>query len=58
MLKPLRPMVQVFYKVNVSIIIDEKIDSYLKVKKYFKNHSDGEYLYSPSVKDALNRISN
>ena len=43
MLKPLKPMVQLFYEVNAAIMIDDNTDFYERVKKYFDKHWDGEY---------------
>ena len=51
-------MVHLFYQVNVTILIDKNEVFYLRFKEHFDKHYDGEYVYSPSVDDALNRINN
>ena len=58
MLRPINKMVYLFYHVNATILIDKDQDLYLRFKEHFDRHYDGEYVYSPSVDDALNRINN
>ena len=58
MLRPLKKMVHLFYQINATILVDKTDEFYLRFKPYFDKHFDGEYVYSPSVDDALNRINN